>query len=116
MCIRDRDIVDPPKQPEPDPEPETTPPEASEPESAPPVTSDPPPGQPGNSGTDHESDGDGATSSTGSSGGSHGDGKEPTHGITQKSDLPGGSLDYEAAPPITVPESTSCLLYTSRCV
>ncbi|MEW3562842.1 hypothetical protein AB1I98_25820, partial [Enterococcus avium] len=29
------------------------------------------------------------------------------HGITQKSDLPGGSLDYEAAPPITVPESTS---------
>lgn len=101
------DIVDPPKQPEPDPEPETTPPEASEPESAPPVTSDPPPGQPGNSGTDHESDGDGATSSTGSSGGSHGDGKEPTHGITQKSDLPGGSLDYEAAPPITVPESTS---------
>lgn len=101
------DIVDPPKQPEPDPEPETTPPEASEPESAPPVTSDPPPGQPGNSGTDHESDGDGATSSTGSSGGSHGDVKEPTHGITQKSELPGGSLDYEAAPPITVPESTS---------
>lgn len=102
------DIIDPPKQPEPDPEPETTPPEASEPETAPPpVTSDPPPGQPGNSGTDHESDGDGATSSTGSSGGSHGDGKEPTHGITQKSDLPGGSLDYEAAPPITVPESTS---------
>ncbi|NSI94405.1 hypothetical protein G5A97_03715 [[Clostridium] symbiosum] len=102
------DIVDPPKQPEPDPEPETTPPEASEPETKPPpVTSDPPPGQPGNSGTDHESDGDGATSSTGSSGGSHGDGKEPAHGITQKSDLPGGSLDYEAAPPITVPESTS---------
>ena len=102
------DIVDPPKKPEPDPEPETTPPEASEPETKPPpVTSDPPPGQPGNSGTDHESDGDGATSSTGSSGGSHGDGKEPAHGITQKSDLPGGSLDYEAAPPITVPESTS---------
>ena len=34
-------------------------------------------------------------------------GKEPSHGITQKLDLPGGSLDYEAAPPITVPESTS---------
>ncbi len=129
------DPPDPP-EPDPEPEttplettePETTPPEASEPETAPPatsesetappeaskpettpppVTSDPPPGQPGNSGTDHESDGDGAASSPRSSGGSHGDGKEPSHGTTQKPDLPGGSLDYETAPPTTVPESTS---------
>lgn len=68
------DIVDPPKLPQPDPEPETTPPpvtsepeitppETSEPETAPPpVTSAPTPGRPGNRGADHESDGEGAES------------------------------------------------------
>lgn len=100
------DIVNPPEPPEPDPEPETTPPESSKPETAPPPElSDPTPSQPGNNGTDHESNGEGAVSPPESSGGSHSGG--PSQVVTQKPDLQGGSSENETEPMFPVPESPS---------
>ena len=119
------DIVDPPEPPEPEPEPGTTPPGTAEPENPPPETSEPettpppetsepettpPPetsdptsGSSGNSGTDYGSDESGSASSQENSGGSHRGGDGSSSGITLKPDLPGGSREPEAAPPISVP-------------
>lgn len=108
------DIVDPPKPPGPDLEPGTTLPglETTLPETdsgletiPPPAALIPAPGRPGDSGADHESDGEGAASSREKSGGSCDDGKESSHeGVAQIPSLPGGPSEQKSAPPISAQE------------